>query len=218
MEPRARGAKRRLSRRRRALYVALEGIDGAGKSTIQRRVAALLRRRGWRVRTRREPSDPELGRYAQSLGPRAPWTGAVFFTIDRYLALPGLVEDLRRSDLVLSDRSFWSTMAYQGSALAAPDRRRLLAIERGATIAPDMVVWLDLPVADALERVRGRRRARAPLERARVLRRVARAYRSFSAQRRWRRFDARESPSALANRIACTISRARPRPTRAPRV
>ncbi|MCW6167674.1 MAG: dTMP kinase [Thermoplasmatales archaeon] len=207
MEPRTGRAKRRLTARGRALYVALEGIDGAGKSTVQRRVARLLRREGWRVRTRCEPSDRALGRYAQSAGAAAPWTGAIFFTIDRYLALPTLREDLKKCDLVLGDRSFWSTMAYQGSALPRADRRRLLALQRDSTVAPDLVVWLDLPVSAALARL-GRRRTRAPLERRRTLRRVALAYRSLAGQSNWRRFEARQPARALAEEIARTIRRA----------
>lgn len=207
MEPRTGRAKRRLTERRRALYVAIEGIDGAGKSTVQRRVARLLRRKGWRVRTRHEPSDPALGRYAQSVGVAAPWTGAIFFTIDRYLALPTLREDLKKCELVLGDRSFWSTMAYQGSALTRADYRRLLALQRDSTVAPDLVVWLDLPVSAALARL-GRRRVRAPLERRRTLRRVAWAYRSLAGQSNWRRFEARVPARTLAEEIARTILRA----------
>ena len=195
--------------RGRALYVALEGIDGAGKSTVQRRVAALLRRGGRRVRTRREPSDPVLGRYAQSAAATSPWTGAVFFTIDRFLARPGLCRDLRECDVVLSDRSFWSTIAYQGSALSPADRRRLLALQRDATVAPDLVIWLDIPVSVALSRLTRRPGSPAPLERARILRRVASAYRSLSRRAHWRRIEARGPVGVIAEQVARAIVRAR---------
>lgn len=186
---------------RRALLVALEGIDGAGKSTLARRLAAAWRRRGYSVRLRREPSDPRIGRLAQQAGALDAWTGAVYFTVDRHLARVALERDLRRHDIVLTDRSFFSTLAYQGSLLGTAERRRLSALEREATVSPDRVVLLDLPVERALPRVGRRvasgRGARGPLERRRTLGRVAGAYRALARQYRWVVLDARRTPRAI---------------------
>ena len=186
---------------RRGLLIALEGIDGAGKSSLARALAAALRRRGYSVRQRREPADARIGRLAQQAGARDPWTGAVYFTVDRHLARPSLERDLARYDVVLTDRSLFSTLAYQGSLLPARERRRLVRLERAATVPPDRVVLLDLPVAEALPRV-GRRsirrgQARGPLERARTLGRVARAYRLLGREHRWIVLDARQEPKPL---------------------
>ena len=193
------------ARPHRALYVALEGIDGVGKSTAQRQIARRLRARGARVRLRREPSDPELGRCAQRASSGDPWASAVYFTIDRFLAAPRLRRDLRRADVVLTDRSFWSTIAYQGSALPSRDRRRLERLQRTATEAPDLVLWLDLPATAGGLRVRARGRPRAPLERQRVQARVARAYRSLGQRRGWIRLDASAPPGEVARRAVDRI-------------
>ena len=182
---------------RRALYVAVEGVDGAGKSTFTRTLARRLRRRGLRVRVRHEPADASLGRYAQQVGPRDPWSSAVFFTLDRYLAHDGLARDLARADVVLSDRSFWSTIAYQGSAVRPGDRRRLYRMQRAATRAPDRVILLDLPADVAVQRVGGRGSSRAPFERQRTLTRVGRAYRHLARSNRWVVLDARRSTADL---------------------
>ncbi len=189
----------------RGLLIALEGIDGAGKSSLARTLASSLRRRGYSVRRRREPVDRQIGQLAQLAGARDPWTGAVYFTVDRHLALPGLERDLSRFDLVLTDRSYFSTLAYQGSLLPAPERRRLASLERSATLTPDRVVLLDLPVGLALPRV-GRRAsrlglARGPLERNRTLSRVARAYRELARQHRWIVLDARRPPAELLREV-----------------
>ena len=177
--------------RRRALYIAVEGIDGAGKSTFTRALGRRLRAKGYRVRVRREPSNAELGRYAQEAGTREPWTAAAFFTLDRYLARRALEEDLGRSDIVLSDRSFWSTIAYQGSALSRAANHRLMKMQERATRAPDRVLLLDLSLSRAVNRVGGRGRSRAPFERRATLRRVAAAYRMLARRNRWTRLDAR---------------------------
>lgn len=202
----------------RARYVAIEGIDGAGKSTFTQRLARALRVRGYRVRQRREPHDPTLGHFAQEVGAKDPWTSAVFFTLDRYLAREELERDLGRADVVLSDRSFYSTLAYQGSALPAAARKRLAAMQAVATRAPDTVILLDLPIHHALRRVGGRGRRRAPFERRATLERVGRAYRSLARRGRWVILDAREPAPQLVSRALESLSpslgpRARSRPT-----
>ena len=184
-------------RRRRGLLVALEGIDGAGKSTLLVGLGRALRRRGYRVRLRREPVDPTLGRLAQEAGRRDPWTGAVYFTVDRHLAAPRLREELSRYDLVLSDRSLYSTLAYQGSRLPARDRRRLEELQRAATVAPDLVLLLELPTSWLARRIGGRGSERGPLERAELLAGVARAYRRLARRDRWTVLDARQPPGEL---------------------
>lgn len=182
----------------RGRLVALEGIDGVGKSTLQRAVAGRLRRRGWKVALWREPTRASLGRTAQALGPTDPIGAAIHFTLDRLLSRPRLEARLARYDLVLSDRSFHSTLAYQGSTLSHAEARRLARLQRAVAHVPDRVLWLDLPPEVALRRVGGRGRARAPLERRATLRRVAGAYRRFSRGREWVRLDARRSRSELA--------------------
>ncbi len=102
---------------RAGVLVAIEGIDGVGKSTLQRALAARLRREGFVVGLWHEPTDARLGHRAQLAGTSDPWTAAMFFTLDRALARPRLERLITRSDVVLADRSFYSTLAYQGSAL-----------------------------------------------------------------------------------------------------
>jgi dTMP kinase len=184
-------------RRRRGVLVALEGIDGTGKSTLVRRLAAGLRRRGLSVAVHREPADERLGRLAQEASVRDAWTGAIYFTVDRHLVQAKIRRDLDRHDVVLSDRSYFSTLAYQGSALPPRDRGRLERLQRDATIAPDRVILLELAPSEALKRLGGRSTVRAPLERRRTLERVARAYRTLSRRPGWVVLDARLPPREL---------------------
>jgi dTMP kinase len=202
-------------RRRRGVLVAVEGIDGAGKSTLVRSLARAVRRQGFRVRVRREPSDATIGRLAQEVGSRDPWSGAVYFTVDRHLAAPRLERDLARYDLVLSDRSFYSTLAYQGSRLPSRERVRLEELQWAATIVPDQVLLLEMPVAWLERRIGERRAARGPLERSRWLGRAARSYRRLARENGWTVLDARAPPGAVAREavraLRPRLDRLRPR-------
>jgi dTMP kinase len=186
-----------MTTRRRGQLLALEGIDGAGKSTLAHALATALRRRGRTVVLRREPADPALGRLAQEAGARDPWTGAVYFTLDRFLARPALERDLRRSDWVVTDRSLYSTLAYQGSALGRTAVRRLEELGPRATLLPDRVFLLDLSPAEAVRRLGRRTRVRGPLERRRTLARVGTRYRRLAREGGWRVLDARRPTAEL---------------------
>jgi dTMP kinase len=205
------------SARGRGWLVAIEGIDGAGKSTFVRALGTALRRRGWSVAIRREPSDPALGALAQRASVNDPWTGGVYFTVDRHLARTGLANDLGTHDVVLSDRSFYSTLAYQGSALPPKDRRRLERLQRHATIVPDRAVLLDLDPRQALDRLGARALRRGPLERPAILRRVSVSYRALARRRGWIRVDARLPTGDAVRAVLPRLERMLPAPGTGPR-
>jgi dTMP kinase len=200
-------------KRRRGRLIALEGIDGVGKSTLARAIARKLRARGLKVVLRREPDDPLIGRLAQSASVSDPWSGAIYFTLDRHLARPALDLALVRNDIVVCDRSFYSTLAYQGSALGVRDRRRLERLQRSVTREPDDVLFLDLPPREALARLGRRNTGRGPLERLHTLERVARSYRSMARRHRWTVLDAHLPRPELAAGALEALG-FRPRPTR----
>ncbi|MCI4327099.1 MAG: dTMP kinase [Thermoplasmata archaeon] len=183
---------------RRGRLLVIEGIDGSGKSTL---ADALARR--WTAHGRptvrwHEPSDPAIGSRGAEADRVDPRRAAMLFTLDRTLARPELEARLAKSD-VLADRSFYSTLAYQGSRLSAVDRRGLEAMQLAVAVAPDLVVLLDLPPEEAVRRVGRRGHPRSPLERLATLRRVRRAYRSYARRDRWLVLDARRPAAELVD-------------------
>ena len=203
-----------MSRRRSGLLVALEGIDGVGKSTLAGALLRTATRRGVRAVARREPTDRTLGHLAQEASLRDPWTGAVYFTVDRFLARPALEKELARYPLVITDRSFYSTLAYQGSALGRSLVRELGELSRRATRTPDVVILLDLDPVEALRRLGLRGRGRGPLERRRTLERVARAYRALARRHGWLVLDARRPRRELADATWAALAPRLPRARR----
>jgi dTMP kinase len=180
--------------------IVLEGIDGAGKSTLQRGLAALWRQRGWPVVVTREPSDAALATSAERAAHR-PMEAALYFTLDRARSSAGIQRSLAKGQIVLQDRSFYSTLAYQGSELSPEWREWLAALQRGIAPEPSRVVWLDLPVSAALARLPGRGGRRSSFEVAQGLRRVRRAYARLARPPRWIRVRAEMPAEQLVQEV-----------------
>jgi dTMP kinase len=187
-----------MTSNRPGVLIAIEGIDGAGKSTLQRNLSSLWKARGYRVETLHEPFDPALGAEALRVTRKNPSWAALLFTLDRWAARPQLRALLAEPCVVLVDRSFYSTLAYQGSALPPTRRRELEDLQRSVAEKPDRVLLVDISPQEALRRVGQRGRRRTPPERIDFLRRVERAYTRMADQRNWVVLDGRQPAPELA--------------------
>lgn len=148
-------------------YVAIEGVDGAGKSTVAREVAERLRHLGESVRLVREPGGTAIGEQVRSLllhdEDMAPWTEALLFAAQRaQLASEVIAPALQAGEWVVSDRSYYSSLAYQGAARGlGVDRVRVVNEAGLGRVVPDLVVvlWIDpdeaLARQDVIDRIGG---------------------------------------------------------------
>lgn len=143
-----------------SFYVAFEGPEGAGKSTILHRVAADVRSGGHEVVTVREPGGTDLGEGIRDLLLHGPtmtfWAEALLFAAQRsQLAEEVIRPALARGAWVLGDRSVYSSLAYQGHARClGVDRVRLVNEAGLAGTWPDRVVLLRTDPATGLHRQR----------------------------------------------------------------
>jgi dTMP kinase len=141
-------------------FIAMEGGDGAGKSTQLAAIAVWLRGRGYEVVTTREPGATPLGSVLRNLvlhaeehklGARAE---ALLFAADRADHMETVVRPaLERGAIVLTDRHVDSSVAYQsgGRGLRADEVAGLSAFATEG-VRPDLVVLLDLDPAVARAR------------------------------------------------------------------
>jgi dTMP kinase len=184
----------------------LEGIDGSGKSEQSRRLAAWLASRGHRVVSTREPTDGAFGRRyrAWARGEFEATADEVlsFFLEDRREHLKQVVlPALERGEIVVCDRYKDSTLAYQ--AAQGLDRERLRALfDTPEFPAPDLVLWLRVPVATALARMGANATER--FERAEFLERVDAEYARLGLEA----IDASGSPDAVERAIRARVERA----------
>ena len=132
-------------------YVAFEGVDGAGKTTVAARVAERLRSRGFDVLSVREPGGTPTGEAIREillgLGKVVgDWAEALLFAAARsQLAAEVVGPALAAGRGVVSDRSVYSSLAYQGGArgLGIDEVRRVNAAGLGG-VWPETVVLLRL--------------------------------------------------------------------------
>ncbi len=175
---------RPVGTRRRGLLIALEGIDGAGKSTQIQRLAQALRREGLDVVTTREPTAGPHGRRLRELfSDRAalnPDEELRLFIEDRREHVATLIGPaLAAGKVVLTDRYYFSTAAYQGAV--GHDPAAILATNEAFAPRPDLVLLLTLPPTFGVRRVRELRGERPnDFEREDYLRRVAAIFAGFT--------------------------------------
>jgi dTMP kinase len=140
-------------------YIALEGIEGTGKSTIAVRLAGHLETRGVDVLRVREPGGTVTGERIRHVlldpgGTVAPWSEALLFAAARaQLAYELVGPALRAGRWVVSDRSVYSSLAYQGGARGLGiDAVRAVNEPGLGEVWPEMVVLLRLDAATGLAR------------------------------------------------------------------
>ena len=140
-------------------FIVFEGIDGAGKSTQIARLRAALEGMGYAVHQTAEPTDLDTGRMLRAaLAGKTARTAAemaALFTLDRIAHNKEIGEALAAGQIVICDRYYYSSLAYQGSLcdyewvkqmnVGCPEIRR-----------PDLCVFLDLAPKDAIARISAR--------------------------------------------------------------
>ena len=149
---------------RAARFITLEGIEGAGKSTVARIIGEWLTQHSIRVRLTREPGGTPLAeRVRQIVLERgsehlSPVTETLLMFAARGIHLENLIRPaLERGEWVVCDRFTDATRAYQGSGRGV-DAKWIedLATAVHGSLQPDCTLLLDVPVAVGLARARGR--------------------------------------------------------------
>lgn len=160
--------------------VALEGVDGSGKSTQAHLLAQALEERGFQVALTQEPSSgppgQRLRRYlAGSTRHLSPAVELALFVADRREHVDRVIKPaLAAGRVVITDRYYYSSVAYQGAL--GLDPARILALNETFAPRPDLVFILTLPPALAVARLG---RQRQVTENRDYLERVAAVYASL---------------------------------------
>ena len=193
----------------RGALITVEGVEGSGKSTQCRRLAARIRARGLEVVETSEPDGTPLGQAVRALfelQPRpTPLTQAFLFLAARQEHVAQVIRPaLGRGAVVVSDRYADATLAYQGYGQGVEPQtlRELNALATGGLL-PDLTVLLDLDPLAGMRRIAGR-----PLDAFERMdtafhQRVRDGYLDIARadKRRVLVFDAARAPDALAAEV-----------------
>ncbi len=194
-------------RLRKGVLIVLEGIDGSGKSTQGRRLLRRLRTLGYEAVSFREPTRGKWGRMikrmAKDAGSLTPEEELDLFVRDRRENVrKNLRPALAEKKVVILDRYYFSTIAYQGAKGIPPARIRRL--NEKFAVKPDLVFILDIDAGRGLSRIHHRKRKDLLFERERYLARVRRIFRGFKG-RMFIHLDAGLPKEELSEMIASRV-------------
>ncbi len=186
--------------------IVLEGVEGAGKTTQVRRLAAALEALPVPVLTVREPGQTPIGDKVRTIVlheayEMAPRTEALLYMASRAELCERVVRPaLAAGTNVIADRFFLSTYAYQAAGRGLPEAE-VRAANSFATngLVPDLTVLLDLSPTEGLRRA-AKRSAHDRIERASAdfHVRVADAF-AHSAERDWQHAHPEAGPIAVVS-------------------
>lgn len=145
----------------KGFFISIEGIDGAGKSTVLESVRRWIEKHGQPVQVVREPGGTALGEKIREIlldpgaSPMAPWAEACLYAASQAQQVwETIVPSLERGVWILADRFRDATVAYQGygRGLGADRIHQFQEVVLGA-LFPDITVLLDCEVTTAWDRL-----------------------------------------------------------------
>jgi dTMP kinase len=150
-------------------FIAFEGGEGTGKSTQSQLLAKWLEQEGETVVLSREPGGTELGKDLRKIllghetGVISPRAEALLYAADRAHHVFSIIRPgLDRGDVVITDRYFDSSAAYQGAGRVL-NPSEVARISRWATesLYPTLTILIDVPATIGLARLKSRDRLEA---------------------------------------------------------
>ena len=163
------------------MFIAVEGIDGSGKSTTIREIKRYLESKGEAVYLTAEPTTLATGKIVRNFlsetnsdTPLIHEMLALAFAADRINHLREEIwPALRKKQTVITDRYFFSSVAYQSLNVSY---EWVKGINRFATL-PDVLVFIDVSVDKAVERLTKFRTSTEIYEKRDLLQQIDRNYR-----------------------------------------
>jgi len=136
-----------------SVLIAIEGIDGSGKTTIVKFLADELKRRGYNVVTFKEPTDSEWGKRVKEAKLKPEEELELFLKDREWNVKYNIIPALKSGKIVILDRYYYSTIAYQS---ARGIDLKLIKKLNERFPKPDLVIILDISPETALKRIKVR--------------------------------------------------------------
>lgn len=173
---------------KRGLFISVEGIDGAGKSTHVEFIREYLKSKGLEVIVTREPGGTVVGEKIRELLLTSEHMHhntelLLYFASRQEIIRQVIVPNLEAGVCVIADRFVDASIAYQGGGRElGVDKIKLVYGLLEPTLTTDMTFLFDVPLSLAMDRLsRGRELDRIELESREFFARVQNTYHQLAA-------------------------------------
>jgi len=161
---------------RQGVFICIEGLDASGKTTHAHRLVRSLLERGYEAIYTTEPSSGQIGKFVrkhilQRKERVSTVVEALLFAVDRLDHVERIIKPaIKKGKVVVSDRYFYSSLAYQGATGLNLDW--IEEINRFA-LSPDLAIYIDVPPEIVIKRLK---REKSVMENLQTQRRVREVY------------------------------------------
>jgi len=202
----------------KGILITFEGPEGGGKSLQIQKLGEYLKNKGFKVLTLREPGQTKIGEQIREilLNPKnkkmTPRAETLLFEASRAQLVEEIIKPaLAQGVIVLIDRFFDSTTAYQGYGRGLPlkEIQRLNVFATGG-LRPDLTILLDVEIEEGLKRrEKSGKKDRIDIESLKFHQKVREGYLEMARENphRWRIVDASRSPEEVFEEIKKIVKR-----------
>ncbi len=189
-------------------FIVFEGIDGCGKATQVEELVRFIRKKRQPVVVHKYPTTAAHAVHDHLNGVRKLEGDKLFEAFVQDLEADQLLlGENRKKNWVLADRYVISTAAYQG--VDGRLGERIGQLQQTAWIKPDLVIWLDLPVDEAMKRKSAQKKPDVHESDKAFLESVRKNFDELYRRRflcpNWKRIDASQKPARVAAEVRAAI-------------
>jgi dTMP kinase len=190
--------------RKKGFFICVEGLDGCGKTTQTKLLVKALKESYDAVYTA-EPSRGKIGNFIKKYclhGKKrlSSIVEALLFAADRFEHVQNeILPALKEEKLVISDRYYYSSLAYQGAA--GLDLEWIKKVNKHA-LRPDFAIFIDVDPEVVISRLK---RKKSIMENLETQRKVREIYMKFVENEELTKVDGNKSKKEVANEILAVV-------------
>lgn len=205
----------------KGFLIVIEGIDGAGKTTQAQLIANELSK-NYKIFDTKNPTDHEIGQLVRRVLSgeiKIPPIALQFlFSADRQVQQVEIIKRLKKGEVVIMDRYFWSSVVYGAVDLSGKnfaDSINTLLITQGILsmyhkfLVPDMSIYLKIPIDIALKRIDKKQKKLEIYEKEDKLRNMEKGYNWLvdKFKNEFTIVDGTKSPDVITNEIVSIFNK-----------